>query len=440
MSCRLYVALHIAAGVALMLAGWAAGSRAEIAAHWHGWQRPMIAAGLVLLLAAAFHRRKWISSVSATLCVSVLSLLLVVTALESAFRSSGFDFSHSEASQRNLPPFYRRPTVPVGTGFFRREGPDEWSGPVIRECMEQFHVSSEAYCDEPAITVRYDSHGFRNERWPAFWEIAVAGDSFVELGNLPFNELFTTLLGSLTQRPVLNLGASHTGPLTQLCYLENYGVSRRTRHVVVVFYEGNDLEDVAAEHKVQERFESTGQRPLLRFEKQTSMIRALGEQFSKPRFGTVAPRVNAHFTGRQGKIPITLLSRLVTNVVAGADKERAFDYFLERYGAFGTARGVQTWLAFMPCKTRALEGQFEWLQPEEALSLGLIHRGLPSAVAEKCSRHGIRFIDLTPALVKEGERAGELLYNSVFDSHLNARGSKVVARVLAESLCRNDPD
>lgn len=116
----------------------------------------------------------------------------------------------------------------------------------------------------------------------------MAGDSFVELGNLPFEQLFTTILGELTHRPVLNLGVSHTGSLTQLCYLD--------------------------------------------------------------------------------------------------------------------------------------------------LSLGVIHQALPLAIAEKCSRYGIRFIDLTPALVEEGTRSGELLYNHVFDTHLNARGSEVVAKVLAGRL------
>lgn len=187
-----------------------------------------------------------------------------------------FDFRRAEVSWRKLPPFYRRPTVPIGMAFSRREGPEEWNGAVIRECMKQLRVSSDSYRDERTITVRYDSHGFRNERWPTFWEIAVAGDSFVELGNLEFEKLFTTILGHLTQRPVLNLGVSHTGPLTQLCYLENYGVSQRTRQVVVVFYEGNDLEDVTAEYKAQERFESTGQRQVLRFEQQTSMLIRMG--------------------------------------------------------------------------------------------------------------------------------------------------------------------
>lgn len=75
----------------------------------------------------------------------------------------------------------------------------------------------------------------------------------------------------------------------------------------------------------------------------------------------------------------------------------------------------------------------------ETLSLGLIHQNLPSAVDEKCSRLGIRFIDLTPTLAEESKRTGQLLYNSVFDSHLNAHGSEIVAKALAERLSPDYP-
>ena len=59
-----------------------------------------------------------------------------------------------------------------------------------------------------------------------------------------YDQLFTTILGKMLNIRVLNLGVSHTGPLTQLSYLQDYGVSPSTKHVVIVFYEGNDLSDL----------------------------------------------------------------------------------------------------------------------------------------------------------------------------------------------------
>lgn len=145
--------------------------------------------------------------------------------------------------------------------------------------------------------------------------------------------------------------------------------------------------------------------------------------------------MNAYFTGG-GKVPITLASKIATEIVVTPDTDHAMDYFLERYSAFGRAQGVQAWLVYMPCKARALEGQFEWSHSSEALRVGRIPQDLPETMKDKCERNGLRFLDLTPALVEESRRTGQLLYNHLFDSHLNGKGSEVVANVLAESLER----
>ena len=36
---------------------------------------------------------------------------------------------------------------------------------------------------------------------------------------------------------------------------------------------------------------------------------------------------------------------------------------------------------------------------------------LPQVIADLCDQYGVRFIDLTPALIKETIRTGQLLYN-----------------------------
>ena len=58
----------------------------------------------------------------------------------------------------------------------------------------------------------------------------------------------------------------------------------------------------------------------------------------------------------------------------------------------------------------------------------------PSYVQELAQKHGMRFIDLTPALVAEAQATGSLLYNTMYDCHLNRRGSEVVAATLIEAL------
>ena len=56
------------------------------------------------------------------------------------------------------------------------------------------------------ITVQYDEAGFRNPAGMLDWDIAVAGDSFTELGYLRHEDLFTTVLGQILDARVLNLG------------------------------------------------------------------------------------------------------------------------------------------------------------------------------------------------------------------------------------------
>lgn len=397
----------------------------------------VLCVGILVLFGAFLNTHSRMSALSARLCTVLLPVALVVILFELAFNLIKFDFDRLEPKWQNLPPFARGPTVPIGSVYFCRSGPEEWTGQVIRRTMDGLGVESEAYEQEPSITVRYNIFGFRNEQWPGSWEIAVAGDSFVELGNLAFNDLYTTKLSSRIGRPVLNLGVNYTGPLTHLSYIEAFGISQMTKHVLIVFYEGNDLEDLAREYSALQQYELTGTREQRTFVRQTSMLRALtksSHSFLTKRMTPSSPRINSYYLKKDGKVPITLTSKLVTNIVSSAETERAFDLFLDRYATFGHAHRVKTWLVFMPSKARVLDGRFEWAHPDESFRVGRIHRDLPLAIAQKCSKHNIEFFDLTSGLVEEQSKTGELLYNHVFDSHLNARGADVVAELLSSIL------
>lgn len=78
----------------------------------------------------------------------------------------------------------------------------------------------EAYRNERPVTVAYDEQGFRNPDDLIDWDIVVVGDSFVELGYLPYEDLYTTRLGRLLGCRVKNLGCSYTGPFTYDYYLK----------------------------------------------------------------------------------------------------------------------------------------------------------------------------------------------------------------------------
>src|SRR5688572_25096295 len=174
-------------------------------------------------------------------------LLLVAAAvagtvllLEVACRLLGVDFEFKARAFERVPIFYRQPVVPVGDGFFRRPGPATWTGRVLDAGMRAVQRHEGIYAADPVVTIAYDRDGFRNPEDLADWGVAVAGDSFTELGHLPYEELFTTGLARRLGTGVRNLGVSYTGPFTQTFYLRAYGRAPSTSDAVLVFFEGND--------------------------------------------------------------------------------------------------------------------------------------------------------------------------------------------------------
>ena len=207
-----------------------------------------------------------------------------------------------------VPPFFRYPMVPTGDVYFRRQGPQQWTGLVLNTMVRQLSLAPNPYGAEPTLTITYERDGFRNPESLRDWEISIAGDSFTELGYLPYEELFTTRLGASLQVRVRNLGVSYTGPLTQLSYLRDYGLSPKTRDVFITFFEGNDLGALDWEYSSLERWRTTGEREYRQFQTQSSFTRALW-QFFDTLNGKVRPAdpINAYFTAPTGATPVTLV-------------------------------------------------------------------------------------------------------------------------------------
>ncbi len=432
------VALHLMTGCVLVVAGYEIGVRPELGAYYWRLREPLFVSGLVVAVLAGLCRREKVARYSRRVCLVTLSMVLSLTLAELLFRFVGFDFRHQEAAWRRVPPYFRKPMTPLGNGLFRRAGPEKWTGPVIRTYLEQLHLAPGPYRDEPSATIYYDQNGFRNEQHLSDWEIAITGDSFTELGHLPFGQLFTTLLGQRLRLNVLNLGVSYTGPLTQLDYLRSYGLSPGTKHAVVVFFEGNDLEDATREYKALRRYQSTGLFHQPGFHVQTSFLRAIGDGLrSPPRDSEGPPPVDALFASRHGEVLVTLGFAPRGAEQITSDESQALDYFFQNYAEFGARHHLRVWIAYMPCKTRVLHGTVTFTTQASEDVRTWQPNDLPRAIGEWCARYAIQFIDLTPTLVDQTRKSGELLYNGVYDAHLNARGSAVVAEELARRFQMN---
>jgi hypothetical protein len=437
---RIRVFLHLSAGGAVALAALLADSVLGSSPGWGLDQVIVLGAGLVIIVSGFVSSIGVISRASTRICLLLLSLLFFLALSEVFFRTIGFDFAREKEVWLSFPPYYRKPIVPTGEVFFRRPGPEEWTGQVLHTALMQLNVQPNPYSNEPVITVKYNRVGFRNLDNASDWDIVVAGDSFTELGNLRDEELFTTILGESLNMRVLNLGTSFTGPLTQLSYLRDYGISARTKHAFIVFFEGNDLRDLSREYKALTRWRESGQREYREFKRQPSAIKALYRLLGNwaRRLIKQTNYVNAYFKAPHGDIPVTLTFAPPGRADISEGTRRDLNYFFDEYARFQRERQITVWLAYLPSKERVLHGQMEFSNSTKDKFRNWRPTDLPAFVSELCDQYGIKFIDLTSALIRETRRDKQLLYNSIYDMHLNSRGSLVVGEELARQFLREN--
>lgn len=109
------------------------------------------------------------------------------------------------------------------------------------------------FCNEngPWTIYMSDEHGFHNPH--GIWtqnsvDIAAVGDSFTHGACVPSGKNFMALIRKQTPA-TLNLGVWGMGPISELAVMKEY-LPRVKRKIVLWFYfEGNDLDDLAAEEK-----------------------------------------------------------------------------------------------------------------------------------------------------------------------------------------------
>ncbi len=432
------VRFQIASGVALAGIGWLAPRLRPLEPVWTALEWPLLAAGL-LVSCSAWVTRGCIPARAVLGCGVALWVFLGSLGLaEVTLRALDFDFRGDESALRKLPPFYREPRKPSGTVFFQRQGPEIWTGQPIRTWLSRMGSPAETtYLDESEITIRYNALGFRQETDESDWDLAIAGDSFVELGCLAYSDLFTTRLAASSGLRVRNLGASNTGPMTQLHYLEAFGVPPTLRCAIIVFYEGNDLRDLAWEHRALEHHARTGKRGYRTVQRQSSLIGAAYEAWLRPPTAPspdTLPMPVHNLRTRKGPIPVTL--EPVAPHPADLDPVvvEAWKEFLRQFQDFGRRHEVEVRLAYMPCKARALHGAVEAATFEQRRIEPWTPTPLPEWIGESCRAVGIPLIDLTPALQRAVIVDGECPFNPLLETHLNATGSAIVARELAAWL------
>jgi hypothetical protein len=144
--------------------------------------------------------------------------------------------------------------------------------------------------------------------------------------------------------------------------------------------------------------------------------------------------ITGYFKSDAGEIPITLRDRPPSRDQMSADTIKQLEYFFDQYAAFGKERGLEIWSVFMPSKERAVYGMVRFADDAPADVKEWKPTDLPQVISDLATSRGIRFMDLTPAFNNAAQTNHKLLFNGIYDCHLNSAGSRLVAEEMARVL------
>lgn len=109
------------------------------------------------------------------------------------------------------------------------------------------------HCNESGEMITYvsDRYGFNNPDtvWANNPALITIGDSFTQGDCVPQSNTIASNLRSITEKNVINLGMGGNGPLIEFATLVEYGKRVKSQYVLWIFFEGNDLFDLATEQQ-----------------------------------------------------------------------------------------------------------------------------------------------------------------------------------------------
>jgi hypothetical protein len=370
----------------------------------------------------------------AILLASITAMMLGV--IEVACRAIRLDFNELLGARRAnaaFPIYFRQPTHQTGEVFFTRTPNSTWTGKPLQTLLKNHHSIDSAYSDEKEVTIRYSREGFRNPDDLADWDVAVVGDSFTESGYLPEEVVFTGVAATKTGLRIKNLGITDTGNFAHVHYLDTYGKAPACKTAVLAFFEGNDLNDNVRELAALEDFSKTGIRPSHEIPVQTSLLKAMWGLIRD--YKKLANRdrsyVNAFFKAGTDEIPVSIADAPPGAAQMTADEIHALELGLDRYVTTCKKHGMKPHLLYLPCKRRVMHGLLrhgeDYPQPDWQLG------DLPQHLAGECASRGIHFIDATTVLARAANE-GQNTFNTIYDTHFNPEGHRLVGELLAEAL------
>jgi hypothetical protein len=393
----------------------------------------LVGSGCAFAVLGFVARSRQLHRALARASLVILSTTMVVAMSEAVFRVVGFDFTRLNEPGNEVPIYYRRPTFHAGEGIFRRPGPASWHGKVLCSYMHMLGAGDGPYAHEEPVLAEYDALGFRNPIDLTNWEVVVTGDSFVELGYLPYEELFTTIAAKRLGVRIKNLGVSGTGPISQTFYVKSYGRAASTKDAVLCFFDGNDLEDLSRELRNVESFRATGRSWAYR--PQVSLIKAVWVRLGTRHrgAGSPAPEVipNAALVVGGWEHPMTLYGKPPPVWDQTSETQRnALIRSLENWAKTVRENRMRPWVMYFTGNQRVFDGFIRYSNNPVVLET---REDFATPLGAACTNLGIGFINTFPAL-RQATETGQVPYNLIGDGHLSRDGSRIVAEVLADAL------
>lgn len=310
----------------------------------------------------------------------------------------------------------------------RLSGTDE----LPEALLSGFPSTQVVLCTSKGGIVSYtaDRYGFNNpdDVYDRQLDLMLLGDSFVEGFCLPPGEDLASSVraGGAT---TASIGIRGNGPLVELAMLGRFGEVLRPRHVMMVFVEGNDWENLERELAVPWLREALS--PDANYGLQSTAQATMREARS-----ILAERKNTPVTSIDLLTRTSLLRNfvalqqtlarlgLVYPKIAGSKPE--FRQILKRAKELTTSWGGTFTLVYVPRMDRFI-GPLSSDQPFDPLR----RRVRDAAAAE-----GIPVIDLHATIRAQGEPL--LLYAP--DAHFSRAGAKIVANEILRSIAAKETD
>ena len=398
------------------------------------------AGGLAWALMGAWLPQGRLLSLLRMITGNAVVFALMLGVAEMAFRVIQVNFNdlmgQNDDPRAKYPLCFRMPEKPLGEVFFQRAGPDSWTGQPLASLLRLKNGTDQAYTDEKSFTSNYDADGFRNPEGLKDWQVVVVGDSFVESGMLPFEQIFTTLAAQDSGLSIRNLGVCNTGTLSHLEYLRRFGKSPSTQRAVLAFYDGNDILDTETETADLTRHRQTGWRPSRVPLPQTSLIKAayqVAKIFLKP-----SPKrqyQDAWLKTGAKELPITIRPEPMPldPETMSPDQKRILDDSIQQWAESCHQLNLEPWLLYIPANNRTYHGLVRFAEHANAAAQKWTPGTLPDYMHQLCDKHQIHFVDACPTLRDAAEK-GILVYNPILDTHLNQQGSQLIGTLLSHQL------